>query len=146
MKVSDRYAGMVHRFIVFYQSGITLTVSSKRRKAGVLVLQKAKIDFYLWLTDSIMSYSSRICTLLTLLCAIFVGVGAFLRYSIGWAVLGGDEAGGWFVAITTYLMLGFIAKEGGHIKVTLFGERSSVKVRRVIEMFNLVLPLFSLLF
>ena len=66
------------------------------RKGRCLLLRKA-IDAYLWLTDNIMTYAARIVTLLTILCALFVGVSAILRYTLGWSVLGGDEAGGWFV-------------------------------------------------
>ena len=53
-----------------------------------------------------------------------------------------EDFAGWLLSATIFFGLAYTFNEGGHIRVTMLLTRMSLKKRRVMEFFNLVVGLF----
>ncbi len=99
-----------------------------------------KINNYL---EKIYKYSGYIAGIFLIFIAIFILLGVCSRI-FGFYVRGLSEYSGYCMAASTFFALAYTFAEGGHIRITLFLEKLNKKLRKIFEIWCLlVATIFS---
>ena len=97
-----------------------------------------KIDNYLRI---LYRSSGYIAALFLILVAVFILTGIFSRI-FGFYIRGLAEYSGYCMAASSFLALAYTFGEKGHIRITLFLEKSNKNIRRLLELWCLSIATF----
>ena len=97
-----------------------------------------KIDNYLRI---LYRYSGYIAAFFLILVATFILVGIASRI-FGFYIRGLAEYSGYSMAASSFLALAYTFREKGHIRITLFLEKSKENFRRILELWCLLVATF----
>jgi len=97
-----------------------------------------KIDNYLRI---LYRSSGYIAALFLILVAVFILTGIFSRM-FGFYIRGLAEYSGYSMAASSFLALAYTFGENGHIRITLFLEKSKEKMRGILELWCLLATSF----
>ena len=97
-----------------------------------------KIDNYLRI---LYRYSGYIAAFFLILVATFILVGIASRI-FGFYIRGLAEYSGYSMAASSFLALAYTFREKGHIRITLFLEKSKENFRRILELWCLFVATF----
>ena len=99
-----------------------------------------KINFYL---ERIYKFSGYIAAIFLIFIAIFILLGISSRI-FGFYIRGLSEYSGYCMAASTFFALSYTFSDGGHIRITLFLEKLNKKLRKIFEIWCLlVASIFS---
>ena len=91
--------------------------------------------------NNVYKFSGYIAAAFLILVAVFILIGIFSRI-FGFYIRGLAEYSGYCMASASFFALAYTFVEGGHIRITLFLEKFSGKVRRLIEIWCLIIGSF----
>ena len=97
-----------------------------------------KIDNFL---KNIYRFSGYIAALFLILVATFILIGIASRI-FGFYIRGLAEYSGYSMAASSFLALAYTFGEKGHIRITLFLEKSKAKMRKLLEIWCLFIASF----
>lgn len=91
-----------------------------------------KIKHYFYLSSAVLSGACLITMTLLILAQI-------IARSFGVVIPSSEDFAGWLLSATIFLGLAYTFHNGGHIRVTMLLTRLSVKNRRSLEFFNIII-------
>jgi TRAP-type C4-dicarboxylate transport system permease small subunit len=97
-----------------------------------------KIDNYL---KNLYQLSGYIAAIFLIFIAIFILTGIASRL-FGFYIRGLAEYSGYCMAASSFLALAYTFREKGHIRITLFLEKSNKKIKRILELWCLSVATF----
>ena len=97
-----------------------------------------KIDTYL---KNLYQLSGYIAAIFLIFIAIFILTGIASRL-FGFYIRGLAEYSGYCMAASSFLALAYTFREKGHIRITLFLEKSNKKIKRILELWCLSVATF----
>ena len=98
----------------------------------------SKLDKYL---KSIYRFSGYIAALFLILVAVFILTGVASRI-FGFYIRGLAEYSGYCMAASSFFALAYTFVEGGHIRITLFLEKTSGIKKNILEIWCLIIASF----
>ena len=98
------------------------------------------IDNFIYI-NKIYKFSGYIAATFLILVAVFILIGILSRI-FGFYIRGLAEYSGYCMAASSFLALAYTFGENGHIRITLFLEKSNQKIKRFLEIWCLSVATF----